>query len=993
MVIQRAELYRKLISCVVVAAIVLLTMGRVQAQYILSEVDPIKKWSEIELKNQRVVFPQNSPHLGIVVASYLDTLSPHIMRGFSSQLQNFPVLIHTQNILSNGMVTYVPKRMELYSIPSRNTFATQWLKQLTVHEYRHVAQLSSLNVGFTKAMSYVIGELAPGIVTALVPSYFLEGDAVLAETIFTTFGRGRQPEFSVEMRALLNENITVFRDGDPRKLNYNKLSLGSENHFVPDKYKSGYIMVGAATRYFGYDFWDKVMDYTGRYPYTILPTSFAFDKYGEGYSSTDLAMRAFDDLRTHWNSHAEVDNSTTIIPTKLKSYSTYSGLLPLNDTLVVALKADLDKANRYVVINTQTAQEQALFYAGYVTARPTIKDNTLYWTEYAPSRSWGQKNSSIVCQSTLSINSNGRVRHTEVKRHKVTEQGVFYITPMAEDKFAMIGYGDLGFSHLFITNSDFEIEKSIRFPWFDASFNGLSWDNLNNKIVGIILNNEGMWLGEFNPSLQTFDKLTQASYVTLDNLSANDGKLYYTSIYTGKDEVHEFDMASRTERTLTESTYGTKASSLAKLWSQPQTTKASILATTYTSQGYLPSSMELSEAKNKKVEYVQVPVELFNIGLDTLISQARSRGEIINIDSVRVDESSLGNYPIKRYRKGQNLFNIHSWAPIYVGIDRILNERELAAGFGASFLTQNLLSTMSSVTSLGYYKNSFALNSTATYSALPVKISASIDYGGGYQGYQINNTNSDELEINEDTKNYLAAGVAFSLPFNLSRGAVGRYLTMGLSYDYTNTLLLEGPNTWEGVHKISPSISYQSFISGGSKDIAPPIGCAFEIYSSVNPFYGNFGYLFGVYAKGYFPGFAENHSFQLSALGQYQIESKFNFSQKGLFATGAYSDFTAQEVYSLKTEYAAPVLYPNWGAGPIIYFRRIDLKLMGDYSYADPTRVYEYLPWRHFYTYGVGIDLSVNLFKLSNKVKLGFLLYKTNTYDDLGITFSFGVDI
>ena len=53
-----------------------------------------------------------------------------------------------------------------------------------------------MNKGFTKVLSYILGEQAPGGVLGLyIPSWFLEGDAVSTETALSNSGRGRTCAF------------------------------------------------------------------------------------------------------------------------------------------------------------------------------------------------------------------------------------------------------------------------------------------------------------------------------------------------------------------------------------------------------------------------------------------------------------------------------------------------------------------------------------------------------------------------------------------------------------------------------------------------------------------------------------------------------------------------------------------------------------------------------------------------------------------------------
>ncbi len=987
MAIPKAKLFRLSIVVILIGLFGMLAKPA-SAQYFVSESNPIIKWSKIEFDNQYIVFPRSNPNIGLTVSQYMELLRTPITTGLNPNLSKFPVLINTQNILSNGMVTWTPSRMELYGVPSRNTFATQWLKQLTTHEFRHVAQLSALDVGFTKGLSYVLGQQSQGLISALLRTYYLEGDAVLTETLYSTFGRGRQPEFSIGHRALMDVDSPLYNKKN--RIKYNQISLGSLKNFSPDIYATGYYLVSSVDRRLGGDFWGKALRYTGRNPFFLFTFDISFKKYAKTTFSDEFEL-ALNDLKAHWKQFSDVEDSATAIKTRTTSYSTYTYPLPLNDTLIVSLKKDLDRTNRFVTINPKTGEEEVLFYTGYVTSRPIIKDNTLYWTEYAPSLSWGNKNSSVVKSAKLKLDKNNKITDTDHSKYKINEQGVFYVTALGDRGFAMISYNDASSLELIITDTEFNIKSRHVQDWFDASFNGLAWDNKTEKLLGIILNEDGMWLGQFNDTTKTFDKFSKPSYVTLNNLSASDGKALFSSISSGKDEVHIMDLVTKEESRLTESKYGSVASSLGSIWSQRTTMDSTFLLTKYSIEGYLPATQKLDTVAKEKIEYRFIPKDFLSYKYDSVKLARETVGEIINMDTVKIDKSQLKNFKIEKYSKAKNLFRIHSWAPFYISVPRITNESEIAIGAGANMLSQNLLSDFVAMASVGYYKKTIATSATLKYTGLPVHINATVDYGGGYQN-TIKYDEESSRTIQPDK--YLNISAGLSLPLNLSSGVNNRYLTLSTDFSYINSLVQTEDGYDEGIEKLSFNASYSSFKSRTIKEMNPRLGYVAQFYSSFNPFRNDFGTVYGVMGRGYLPGFMLDHSLQLAASYQFQDEKKYNYSQKGLFPMGAYSNFSAKSISSVQAKYQAPLFYPDWGMGPLIYFKRISLNVIGDYSNVEATQYYKsaaVLP-EHFYTYGAGLDFLVHLFSFGTPLTFGFTLYKTNTYDSMGVGFNFGID-
>src|SRR5450759_5195437 len=177
------------------------------AQYYETGQDPASiKWKQIKTGRFTVIYPENYGPGGIAYAKSLDEAYSKLMSLFPEKKFNIPVVIHSYTIQSNGYVAWAPRRMELYPTPEQNTIPLAPEKQLAVHELTHVLQMESLNRGFSKAMSFLLGEQYIGLVSSLLPLWFLEGDAVFAESVLTQSGRGRDPSFQKPLKALIVEN-------------------------------------------------------------------------------------------------------------------------------------------------------------------------------------------------------------------------------------------------------------------------------------------------------------------------------------------------------------------------------------------------------------------------------------------------------------------------------------------------------------------------------------------------------------------------------------------------------------------------------------------------------------------------------------------------------------------------------------------------------------------------------------------------------------------
>ena len=324
------------------------------------------RWMQAKLPSGKVVFPDYYSDNAARVARYLDTIRPSISYGFEYAPLKMPVVLHTENFVANGMAMWAPKRIELEMIPDAQPFAEPWLKHLVTHEYRHAVQYGNLYRRFMKGLGYVLGQQAGFVSSVLVPVWFLEGDAGMAETQMSSFGRALQPSFTVEYRAYLTEGKQRFP--------LDKWFCGSYRNYIPDHYQFGYQLVAWSRERYGDDMWSRVADYGARRPYTILTTKWALRKYYRT-SVNRIARSTLDDLTRFWRSQPVEPNSASILPTPLTSYTVYRSPMRLDGSTLLALKKDMDRPNRLVAVDLATGRERRIAWTGSVNTPPVLGDS------------------------------------------------------------------------------------------------------------------------------------------------------------------------------------------------------------------------------------------------------------------------------------------------------------------------------------------------------------------------------------------------------------------------------------------------------------------------------------------------------------------------------------------------------------------------------------------------------------------------------------------
>ena len=205
------------------------------AQYYSWGADPASfRWRQMRAKEYRVVYPDTAQEVASRMMYYLDAVKDDIDYGYRYPQMSIPFVVHPSNFRSNGLVMWMPRRVEFLSSPEVNGYSMPWTKQLIAHEYRHAVQYNNLNRGIVKALSYIIGQQSSTIGLLFMPLWMMEGDAVMTETEMSTFGRGLQPSFTMPYRAYGNV-ATEFRC-------YDKWFCGSYKDYIPNHYNLGYLM-------------------------------------------------------------------------------------------------------------------------------------------------------------------------------------------------------------------------------------------------------------------------------------------------------------------------------------------------------------------------------------------------------------------------------------------------------------------------------------------------------------------------------------------------------------------------------------------------------------------------------------------------------------------------------------------------------------------------------------------------------------------------------
>ena len=1025
------------------ALVALVATYTASAQYYSWGADPTyMHWRELKSNNDKisVIYPDTARTIGYKMMSYARAVQPDIAFGFRHGAMKIPFVIHPENFSSNGMVMWLPKRVEILSSPAVRSYSMPWLKQLAAHEYRHAVQYNNLNRGFVKVFSYLLGQQSSTIGLLFMPLWGLEGDATLSETQMSSFGRALQPSFTMHYRAM----------GDiSRERGINKWFCGSYREYIPDHYQLGYQITAYANTKYNENIWDKIVRFSVRNPYVLATTYVGMQKF-YGTSTTKLFRETFADLNNYWSSLPYQPNSSTQLSAECKKgYTEYRYPQYADDVQVLSLCETLDRPTAFVLTDSDTGKSKRVAYTGVVSTRPSeIVGGRVWWTEYRRSLLFAERINSKLCYMDL---ERGRAR-TVHRRDKA-----LYATPISEKRLAWVEYAPSGV----YTIKQGYADRYMRYEYEDmeipegVEIHGLAYDNYTRALYFLATDDSGMWIGRVGKNRE-LEHVTQGAYITLSDLRAKNGVLYFGSIESGKDEVHCYDLRTSTEYRISTSTYGSFA---------PMPSKQGVVMTTYDRYGYHIAEQAVKRDTLPKVAYSLLPRNVVN-------PQRKDWG-LINLDTVRFEgveqmlqqseQMGQGVKPNKRplldrrYAGPAHLFNIHSWAPVSYDPFSLAEEGSLDFNLGATIMSQNILSTASGYLTWGWNAQEGHLFKGAfRYYGLGVNLSISATYGGTQQLYSaytflynpithrydavlpggkedyIKNpiTGKEELVLNEvpDLGRYYNIGVMASLPLYFQAGYHTRLVQVSAGYNYSNGMvakvekislnLKEGMVSniakigyKEGVHLLQFGAGYQNQVRLAHKDFLPRWGQVISLNYALNPANENFSHLISVYAKGYFPGVVRHHSLSLAVAYQTSIKgfnhqdalSNLAFHSGRLVPRGFYtSEIENRNYVASSFNYALPIWYPDMGFGPVIHFKRVRLNLGFDYASFD--RKYAVLDERgesvttnierrHLFSYGGDISVDFTLFRMPDAAttSLTLSIYQPHGKKKPFVTVGFGL--
>ena len=945
------------------------------------------KWFSISSDNFKIIYPQGLDSLARVYGSLLEQYRTPVGAsiGFKpngSYRKPMPVVLHAFKADANGVVTWAPRRMELYTgKDARRPDALDWETNLAVHESRHVAQMQFARGRGYRWTYWLSGDLFAGAMSALYPGTALfEGDAVVMETALSRAGRGRSADFLEYYRASFNEGD--FRD-------WYKWRWGSQRYYTPNHYAAGYMLVGGVRSTFDCPLFAK--DYYDRLhrkkqlplPFFVLQKTV---KEASGVKFRDAWKEICESQQEAWKADEESRGPFTEAVRFTQDTRRYSEILSpvaVGDD-IIALRHSLTSVPELVRIDPEGKVEHLRPFSSTVTDIQYSKTlGKLFWSEIIPDRRWTMASTARIFSSdpdgkhAEALNSSGRW---------------FNPAPSPDDgRVAVSEYPvEGGTAVLVIDGLSGEILERHQAPdslqvvetaWMaDGS---IAASGISENGFGIYSVTEG------------FRALIAPQPAKIQQLRSTDGNLYFVSDRSGVNEL--YTICDGVVKQLSNNRLG-----------------ASEFVINGDSLTFAALNTRGRQLYKKAVEPVTVNYGNLHANgtADILSAQEKALGA--------VPETSAFSEPV-RYRKAAHLMRFHSWLPLFADYDSVsdlsLETITTMADIGATAFFQNDLGT--AYGSLGWsYPHGAHIK--FTYSGLYpiIELKANIGDKERYSYFCrtsiYGNGESSAINRNDESIGLGAQGSAkIYVPLNFSSGGWTRgvipQVSLSISNDIFNSTnllyrsydaIMDGERKLIGffagaekghvvpLSRFSASLRAYTMLSTAKAGVYPRLGLGAEAGYSKRP--GDNGMLTPnayTYVYGYLPGLMDTHSIKFSVMNQFQQKGRITESHVIMlprgFANSSESSSSIQSYIAARypvqgkasIDYVLPLLPLDcsW-FGPLAYIRNLELDAHYDQGVYGGSEIFESTGM-----FSAGADISV---VLSN-----FLWIPYNTR--IGVSYSY----
>ena len=478
-------------------------------------------WRVYRTEHYDVIFPAALEARAAYVADSLEYLFPIWQETLKPETHyRYPVILYPDTLESNGFVAMLPRRSAYFMTPYADE-SMEWLSSLAVHEGRHMTQYDALDRSAARTLYWMLGETGYALGLLGMPGWFLEGDAVMTETVLSDSGRGRDPSFTAQFKALLLDDV---------RLPYDKALLGSHADYVTNEYVLGYLMYAWLRD--GHDplAAETLLEAMARYPMPLIGPAVGMRR-AAGTTIYAAYTSMVEEYRAFWKDQVAALSPTpaTPLPTRRDTrYTRVADLAVLSDGSAAA--AIYDSNGPRLSILRDGVPERVLARALPANGL-SAGGGLLAWDETLYDARYGTATGRVVvadaetgARRTLAV---GRLLDPELTREGARLAVLEWRTDYSGDLLVLD------------TATGAELD---RFPLPDGEFwCDFSWSEDGSAIVFVAKGDRGKALRRLDLDARVAETLLDWSTENLRQPRVEDGVVYYGSDWSGIDGIYALD--------------------------------------------------------------------------------------------------------------------------------------------------------------------------------------------------------------------------------------------------------------------------------------------------------------------------------------------------------------------------------------------------------------------------------------------------------------------
>ena len=871
------------------------------SQFYISGTDPSSiRWRIIKSKDFSLVYPRADSLVAKVFYNSFSRYADSMQFVMPGPKLTLPLLLHTSSSISNGVTSWAPRRIELFSRPPFDTYAQPWADQLAVHEYRHALQMNALKIGLTGTLSSIFGEVVPGAVAGLhLPTWLLEGDAVYSETLLSKAGRGRDPLFINVFRAQLHR-----QDG----WTYNKSAFGTYNKTQANSYEFGYQMVFYTRNLSSRNIWPQAISQSGAQAWRPAALSYAIKKK-TGLPLSAIFEKMADSLKAL---PVETPTGSNITP-KLRKESSLLYVKSINASMFTAIQRIPGERDRIIIWDTTQKIKRTISVGRVDPSSLTANNGIIYWTEISQSTRWSHLSwSELWCYDT----------HKKSKK-RLSNKSSWYNPSVSSDGslLALVEWGQSNNSKIlvFSTSDPKALRKrkklqplhTILFPAGQIAMKPVFMTN--NSLICIVLEGNSKALYEIDLSNSHITRVSDKIKTLLDDPCAiSQSECLVTTQLNDEAIIAIYNRIRKQFIPVARGSFGAAMSSI--------TNSGEIIFGTYTPYGWQARKGSISDTIIFANKSQQVKSEV-NTALNRFYQE--------DFRQFEKPKNHTDSIITSNYSKLSHLFKFHSWTPASISVD---NEEVYP---GISFFSQNLLGTM--ITTAGYeYKDSpgkHKFYTNISYTGLLPVLTLEVNDEIGKTSYY----NKSNRRIIGDY-NVLSTSLKASIPMVFENGnRITRFTSsFEAGFDHVN-VYFNDPDAPEKLINNYPTIGFTLNLTRITRlsalDLQPRLG--FGIYTELKicpkskiEQYASFA----IQPTLWVPGFTRHSSLRLSLGFESRTREVDNPFGLILSMPRGVADIPFRMAGHFSSTYRFQIAYPNAGSMMFLYIKRIHGALFFDQS-------------------------------------------------------------